>query len=66
MFSEKKEKKCKGIKKVVIKNKITHENYKDCLFSGKEAMRKMNVIRSRKHDIFSESVEKVALSCDDE
>ena len=29
-------------------------------------MRKMNVIRSRKHDIFSESVAKVALSCDDD
>ena len=26
----------------------------------------MNVIMSRKHDIFSETIEKVALSCDDD
>ena len=63
---EGKEKKCKGIKKSVIKNKISFENYKECLFSEKPQMRKMNVIRSHKHEIFSETVNKIALSANDD
>ena len=44
MFEDgKEEKKCKGIKKPVVKKNITHENYKECLFSGEPQMRKMNV-----------------------
>ena len=34
--------------------------------SGVEQMRKMNVIHSHKHEIFSETVNKVALSADDD
>ncbi|PFX14367.1 hypothetical protein AWC38_SpisGene21476 [Stylophora pistillata] len=49
----KEEKKCKGIKKTVIKKNITHEDYKKCLFSGNIQMRKMNVIRSHRHEIFT-------------
>lgn len=30
----KEEKKCKGIKRAVIKKNITHNDYKECLFSG--------------------------------
>ena len=59
MFSGKEQKKCKGVSKAVIKKKITPEDYKECLFSRKESVRKMNVIRSRKHEIFSETIEKV-------
>ena len=33
--NKKEEKKCKGIKKSVIKKTITHQDYKDCLISGK-------------------------------
>ena len=61
-----KKKKCKGIKKSVIKNNISYEDYKECLFSKKPQMRKMNVIRSHKHEIFSETVNKIALSADDD
>ena len=66
MFEGKEEKKCKGIKKSVIKNNISHEDYKECLFSKKPQMRKMNVIRSHKHEIFSETVNKIALSANDD
>ena len=31
----KEEIKCKGIKKNAIRNKITHEDYKECLFGRK-------------------------------
>ena len=66
MFEGKEEKKCKGIKKSVIKKNISHEDYKECLFSEKPQMRKMNVIRSRGHEIFSEIMNKIALSANDD
>ena len=66
MFEGKEEKKCKGIKKSVVRKGISHEDYKECLFSKKPQMRKMNVIRSYKHEIFSETVNKIALSANDD
>ena len=66
MFEGKEEKKCKGIKKSVVRKDISHEDYKECLFSGASQMRKMNVIRSRRHEIFSETVNKIALSANDD
>ena len=66
MYTGKEEKKCKGVKKVVVKKKISHQDYKDCLFSGRPQMRKMNVIRSHRHEIFTETVNKVALSANDD
>ena len=66
MFEGKEEKKCKGIKKVVVKKQISFEDYKECLFSRAPQMRKMNVIRSHQHEIFSETVNKIALSANDD
>ena len=45
MFEGKESKKCKGVKKSVVNKSITHEDYKICLVTGKEQLRKMNVIR---------------------
>ena len=59
-------KKCKGVKKSVIKKSILHEDYKKCLFTGKEQLRRMNVIRSYKHEIYTEEINKVALSSSDD
>ena len=56
------EKKCKGVKKAVIKKTISFNDYKNCLLNNKPAMRKMNVIRSHLHTIFTETVNKIALS----
>ena len=66
VFEGKEEKKCKGIKKSVVRKDISHEDYKECLFSKKTQMRKMNVIRSHGHEIFSETVNKIALSANDD
>ena len=66
MLEGEESKKCKGVKKLVVKNSITHEDYKNCLFTGKEQLRKMNVIRSHKHDIYTEEVNKIALSSSDD
>ena len=66
LLEGKESKKCKGVKKSVVKESITHEDYKNCLFTGKEQLRKMNVIRSHKHDIYTEEVNKIALSSSDD
>ena len=58
---EKELKKCKGIKKNVVKKKLDFDDYVKCLFSGEKEMRKMKIIRSEKHDIYSKEVNKVAL-----
>jgi len=39
-------KKCKGVKKYVVNKVITLNDYKNCLFSGRQQLRPMNVIRS--------------------
>ena len=59
-------KKCKGIKKNVIKKKIDFDDYVKCLFTGKKEMRSMKIIRSEKHDIYSKEVNKIALSNEDD
>ena len=59
-------KKCKGIKKQVVKSSISHEDYKTCLLTGKEQLRKQNILRSYKHEVYTEEVNKVALSALDD
>ena len=55
-------KKCKGVKKYVVNKEITLNDYKNCLFSEGPQLRPMNIFRSHKHEIFAESVNKIALS----
>ncbi|XP_065639501.1 uncharacterized protein LOC136072267 [Hydra vulgaris] len=55
-IDEEDKKRCKGVKRNVVKNYITHEDYKDCLMNRKEQMRKMNVIRSHCHDVYTEEI----------
>ena len=66
MYGGKEEKKCKGVRKNVVAKDIKFDDYKRCLFEGKSQLRKMTVIRSRLHEVFTEEVNKVALSGDDD
>ena len=66
MFQGEESKKCKGVKKLVVKKSIAHEDYKNCLFTGKEQLRKMNVITSYKNVVYTEEINKIALSPDDD
>ena len=59
-------KKCKGVKKQVVATSITHEDYKTCLRTGKEQLRKQNILRSYEHEVYTEEVNKVALSAQDD
>ena len=58
--------KAKGVKKNVIKKSLSFEDYKKCLFSEEKIMKEMNIIRSQNHDIYSMTVNKVALSANDD
>ena len=60
------EKKCKGVKKGVVKKEITFEDYKRCLFGREKQCKSMNAIRSRKHNVYTEKITKIALSADDD
>ena len=66
MDEGKESKKCKGIKKQVVESSISHEDYKTCLRTGKEQLRKQNILRSYEHEVFTEEVNKVALSALDD
>ena len=59
-------KKCKGIKKQVVESSISHEDYKTCLLTGKEQLRKQNILRSYEHEVYTEEINKVALSALDD
>ena len=59
-------KKCKGIKKCVVRKTITFEDYKNCLFSGDISYRSQLMFRSLKHRIQTLKANKVALSRDDD
>jgi len=59
-------KKCKAVKKYVVNKEITLNDYKNCLFSGKQQLRPTNVTRSHHHEVFTEQVNKIALSANDD
>ena len=59
-------KKYKGVKKNVVNKEITLNDYKNCLFSVRQQLRRMNMIRSHHHEVFTEQVKKIALSADDD
>ena len=56
----------KGIKKNVIKNSITHKNYKETLSNNEQMYHKMKTIRSNNHELGSYEINKVSLSCFDD
>ena len=66
MDEGKENKRCKGIKKAVVEKSITHGDYKTCLETGKEQLRKQNIIRSYEHTLYTEEVNKIALSAADD
>ena len=59
-------KKCKGIKKCVVKKTISFEDYKQCLFDGTMIHRSQMMFRSKKHKVRTLEVNKLALSREDD
>ena len=57
-----KPKKCKGIKKCVVKKTVSFEDYKRCLFDGDKIHRSQLLFRSSKHRNKTLELNKLALS----
>ena len=55
-------KRAKGVSKSVVKNNLTHDEYKQCLFNHTIVMKTMKNIRSKSHKINTISTNKVSLS----
>ena len=60
------DKKCKGIKKCIVKKTLTFEDYKTCLFNDSTEYRSQLMCRSAKHEVHTIEVNKVALNRDDD
>jgi hypothetical protein len=58
--------KCKGVKKCALKKQIDFENYKGAVFDRQIFNVKQNGIRSYHHTIYTEEVNKCALSFNDD
>ena len=56
----------KGIKKNIIQNNLTHDNYKKVLLSEEQIHHSMKTIRSMKHQLASYELNKISLSCFDD
>ena len=59
-------KKAKGTKNWEIKQKLMFENCKDCLFNNKSVYRSQERFKSYYHDVYTEEVNKIALSNNDD
>ena len=60
------DKKCKGIKKCIVKKTLTFEDYKTCLFNDSTEYRSQLMFRSSKHEVRTIEVNKIALNRDDD
>ena len=62
----KEDKKAKGTKKCVIKKMIKFDGYKKCLLNDKAILKSQQRFISNKHDVYTEDINKIALSNDDD
>ena len=60
------DKKAKGTKKFVIIKMIKFDDYKKCLLNDKEILKSQQRFISNKHDVYTENINKIALSNDDD
>ena len=60
------DKKCKGIKKCVVKKTLTFEDYKTCLFSDSTEYRSKLMFRSAKHEVHTIKVNKAIVNREDD
>ena len=62
----KEDKKAKGTKKYVIKRMIKYNDYKNCLLNGEVVLKSQQRFKSKGHDVYTENVNKIALSSNDD
>ena len=59
-------KKAKGTKKCVVKTMLRFSDYKNCLFSNGKVLKSQQRFKSENHSVYTENINKIALSCDDD
>ena len=62
----KEDKKAKGTKKCVIKRRLKFNDYKDCLLNNKIVLKSQQRFKSERHDVYTEEINKIALSSNDD
>ena len=62
----KEDKKAKGTKKCVIKKMIKFNDYKKCLLDDEIILKSQKRFISKKHDVYTENINKIALSNNDD
>ena len=62
----KKHKKSESTKRCVIKQKLMFQNFKDCLLNNKTVYRSEERFKSYNHCVYTEEVNKIALSNNDD
>ena len=62
----KEDKKAKGTKKCVIKKMIKFNDYKKCLLNDEMILKSQQRFISKKHDVYTENINKIALSNNDD
>ena len=66
MDDDSKKKKAKGTKICVIKREIMFENYTDLLFNNNTILRSQLRFKSDHHNVYTEEINKIALSSNDD
>ena len=56
------DKKAKGTKKLVIKQRCKFNNYKDCLLNNEIILKSQQRFKSERHDVYTEEINKITLS----
>ena len=59
-------KKAKGTKKCVVKKMLKFSDYKNRLFSNGKVLKSQQRFKSENHSVYTENINKIALSCDDD
>ena len=59
-------KKAKGTKKCMIKREIMFENFRESLFEGKIISKSQQRFRSDNHNVYTEEINKIGLSSNDD
>ena len=59
-------KKAKGTKKCIINKMLNFSDYKNCLFDNVKVLRSKQRFKSENHIVYTENINKTALSCDDD
>ena len=60
------DKKAKGTKKCVIKRRLKFNYYKDCLLNDENMLKSQQRFKSEKYDVYTEEINKIALSSNDD